>query len=415
MSGEHAVGPRDRAAVPRRAGRVRAHRRPQGPRARRRPRAPTWTSCRPPACRCTRSARSGRCSTASASTSSTRAPTNAAALDGDGRADRRARRRLRVHQPRRDRPGLRPPRRRPGLPRRAAGDRRRGRASGSSGWTRRATCWSSPPTTAATRRRPGTDHTREHVAAARALRRATAGAATTARSRTSARRCCSWLTGRDAPLARHAVSLTHQVLRLTRVRSRAARESTHRAFTGRHHPLDACWPPRLPHRRLRRTPRAARPRPRRRRPPTAKPKPTADAKPPSDTEQLDELLSTARAALEQGDAAGLPRRPRPARRSPRTSARSRRAKALPLDDVRADRRRAPRSTGDRATLRVDMAYTFDGIDTDYFKTLADDARRRRRTAGGRQRPAVGGRARAVGVHAYKARTQPHFLALAPES
>ena len=72
--------PRDRAAVPRRARRVRAHRRPQGPRAPAARRAPTWTSCSPPACPCTRSARSVRCSTASASTSSTRAPTNAAAL-----------------------------------------------------------------------------------------------------------------------------------------------------------------------------------------------------------------------------------------------------------------------------------------------------------------------------------------------
>ena len=44
----------------------------------------------------------------------------------DDRADRRARARLRLHQPRRDRPGLRPPPGRPRLPRRAAGDRRRG-------------------------------------------------------------------------------------------------------------------------------------------------------------------------------------------------------------------------------------------------------------------------------------------------
>ena len=35
---------------------------------------------------------------------------------GDGRADRHARRRVRVHQPRGDRPGLRPPRRRPRFP-----------------------------------------------------------------------------------------------------------------------------------------------------------------------------------------------------------------------------------------------------------------------------------------------------------
>ena len=73
---------------------------------------------------------------------------------GDGGADRRARRRLRVHQPRRDRPDLRAPRRRPGLARGAARRSTPRSAAGSSGWTRRATCSSSPPTTAATRRRP---------------------------------------------------------------------------------------------------------------------------------------------------------------------------------------------------------------------------------------------------------------------
>ena len=162
MSGEHAVG---RVIARPFRGEPGAFVRtdgPQGPRAPAARRAPTWRSCRPPACRSTRSARSARCSTASASTSSTRAPTNAAALGGHGRADRRARRRLRVHQPRRDRPGLRPPQRRPGLPRRAAGDRRRGGR-----WLERldpardllviTADHGCDPTT------PGTDHTREHV------------------------------------------------------------------------------------------------------------------------------------------------------------------------------------------------------------------------------------------------------------
>ena len=75
----------------------------------------------------------------------------------DHRADRRARPRLRVHQPDRDRPGLRPPPRLRRLRRGAAPDRRARRRAG---WSCCAptTCWCSPPTTAATspRRAPTT-------------------------------------------------------------------------------------------------------------------------------------------------------------------------------------------------------------------------------------------------------------------
>ena len=155
--------PRHRPAVPGQAGRVRAHRRPQGPRAPAARRAPTWRSCRRPASPSTRWARSARSSTASASTSQHKGPTNAVAMAADRGADRHARRRVRLHQPRRDRPGLRPPQRRPRLPRGAA------RRS-----TRRWETWlprldperdlliitadhGCDPTT------PGTDHTREHV------------------------------------------------------------------------------------------------------------------------------------------------------------------------------------------------------------------------------------------------------------
>ena len=81
----------------------------------------------------------------------------------DGGADRRARRRLRVHQPGRDRPGLRAPQRRPGLPRGAA---RRSTPRWGGGCERLdpvrdllviTADHGCDPTT------PGTDHTREHV------------------------------------------------------------------------------------------------------------------------------------------------------------------------------------------------------------------------------------------------------------
>ena len=65
---------RDRAAVPRRAGRLRPHEGAPRPGHRAARRAPTSRSCATTACRCTRSARSSRCSRTSASTAGTRAP-----------------------------------------------------------------------------------------------------------------------------------------------------------------------------------------------------------------------------------------------------------------------------------------------------------------------------------------------------
>ena len=89
--------------------------------------------------------------------------TNPAAIAATTRADRRARPRLRVHQPRRDRPGLRPP---PGRRRASTARCRRSTprwGSGSRGSTRERDLLvltadhGCDPTT------PGTDHTREHV------------------------------------------------------------------------------------------------------------------------------------------------------------------------------------------------------------------------------------------------------------
>ncbi len=119
-----------------------------------------------------------------------KAPTNAVGARRDVEADRRARRRVRVHQPRRDRPGLRPPRRRPRLPRRAEGDRRDGRRVARACSTPRTTCWSSPPITAATRRRPAPT-TRASTYRCWPASRTTRDVATTVRLRTSAPRPCS--------------------------------------------------------------------------------------------------------------------------------------------------------------------------------------------------------------------------------
>ena len=71
--------------------------------------------------------------------------------------------------------------------------------------------------------------------------------------------------------------------------------------------------------------------------------------------------------------------------------------------------------GDRATLRVDMAYTFDDIDTTYYKTSRMTAQK---TPEGwrisNDRPSAGTLAPWEYTR-YKARTSKHFLALAPKS
>ena len=118
------------------------------------------------------------------------------------------------------------------------------------------------------RLRPDDARHRPHArarAAARALRRATADAATTVRSRTSARRSC---TGSPAATRRFPArrSLTHKFC------VRAVMTS---ALTGTHSscphwlpsPAGPRWPPRRAVMPPVATPRAARPRPRRRRPP----------------------------------------------------------------------------------------------------------------------------------------------------
>ena len=191
--------PRDRAPVPGRAGGVRAHHRPPRLRAAAARAAPTSRSCRPRGVpvhtvgkvKQVFDERRDRPRPPGRDQRRRRSPRPRTLID---ELDERPR----VHQPRRDRPGLRPPRRRAGLPRRAAGDRRGGRRAGSSGSTPSATCWSSPPTTAATRPRRAPT-TRASTRRCSRASPATAAAATTGRSPTSAPpRCAGW-PGRDAP------------------------------------------------------------------------------------------------------------------------------------------------------------------------------------------------------------------------
>ena len=126
-------------------------------------------------------------------------PDNPTALAATTRLVRRARGGPRVRQPRRHRPALRAPPGRRGLPRGAARDRRARSPAGWRRWTPSATCSSSPPTTAATHARPGTDHTREHAPllawfAGHGGRRHDGPMADVGAS------ALRWLTGGDAPL-----------------------------------------------------------------------------------------------------------------------------------------------------------------------------------------------------------------------
>jgi hypothetical protein len=142
----------------------------------------------------------------------------------------------------------------------------------------------------------------------------------------------------------------------------------------------------------------------------SKPKPKATPA-PTDTELLNDLVASRAKALALGDvddyvatAAGAQ-----ARRDQRAA---QAAKALPLERVDMEVQ-GTEVDGDRATLRVDMIYGFEGIDTVYLKTSRMNAVK---TPEGwrinRDRPSGG--VLAPWEHTrYKARKSPHFLALAP--
>ncbi|WP_028065907.1 hypothetical protein [Solirubrobacter soli] len=147
---------------------------------------------------------------------------------------------------------------------------------------------------------------------------------------------------------------------------------------------------------------------------TTKAKPAAvKEKPKSDTEQLEHLLFERGWALEKGNTEDF--------LATSTGAQARkdkvqmaRAKALPINDVKLTAG-GTEINGDKATMRVEMRYGFDNIDTAYFKTSRMSAVK---TPQGwrisNDRPSAGMLA-PWEYTAYKARKSPHFLALAPKS
>jgi hypothetical protein len=135
--------------------------------------------------------------------------------------------------------------------------------------------------------------------------------------------------------------------------------------------------------------------------------------PPSDTDQLNDLLENRANALEVGDIRGFV-----ATATGAQVARDRRAaanaKVLPLTSVDLTAG-GTEVDGDRATMRVDMIYRFDGVDAEYLKTSRMTAKK---TESGwrisNDRPSAGMLAPWEYTR-YKARTSKHFLALAPQS
>jgi hypothetical protein len=143
-----------------------------------------------------------------------------------------------------------------------------------------------------------------------------------------------------------------------------------------------------------------------------KPKPVA-SRAPSDSEQLSNLLTERAYALEQGDVEAF-LKTSTGEQARKDKSAIERAEALPINDVQM----TPKGTeidGTRATLRVDMVYSFDGLSTHYVKTsrmTMEKTPKGWRVAN--DRPSAG--ALAPWEYAsYKARTSRHFLALAPKN
>ncbi len=143
---------------------------------------------------------------------------------------------------------------------------------------------------------------------------------------------------------------------------------------------------------------------------TTKPKPTA-TRAPDDTAQLTKLVSDRAKALELGDAESYS-----ATATGSQAAKDKRAaaaaKELPISSITMDAE-GTEITGKRATMRVNMSYSFEDIETEYFKVSKLDAVK---TPKGwkveRDEPAAGAYA-PWEYRRYTARTSEHFLALAP--
>ena len=135
-------------------------------------------------------------------------------------------------------------------------------------------------------------------------------------------------------------------------------------------------------------------------------------KPPNDNEQLKTLLLDRGAALAQGDAEDFLATSTEAQMT-KDKRQIAAVKALPLTSVDL-KARDTEISGDKATMRVEMSYSFDGIDTYYFKTSSMTLKK---TPEGwrvaNDKPTYGMLA-PWEYKNYKVRKSPHFLALAPK-
>lgn len=139
----------------------------------------------------------------------------------------------------------------------------------------------------------------------------------------------------------------------------------------------------------------------------------APTRAPDESEQLQQLLGTRAKALELADPEGYAATAVGAQRA-RDKRAATNAQTLPIASVAMNAERTE-IDGDRATLRVDMTYTFEDIDTEFVKRSRMTAVK---TPAGwriaRDRPSSG--ALAPWEHRrYRARTSRHFLALAPSN
>jgi hypothetical protein len=147
---------------------------------------------------------------------------------------------------------------------------------------------------------------------------------------------------------------------------------------------------------------------------TTKSKPTpTPTRAPTDVAQLDRLISERAKALELADPDSYSATAVGAQIA-RDKRAAGNAQELPIASVEmtAD---GTEIDGDRATMRVNMVYSFEGIDTEYVKTSRLNAIK---TPEGwriqRDRPSAGALA-PWEYRRYKARTSEHFVALAPSN
>ncbi len=135
-------------------------------------------------------------------------------------------------------------------------------------------------------------------------------------------------------------------------------------------------------------------------------------KPPSDNDQLETLLLDRGAALAQGDAEDFLATSTDAQIT-KDKRQIAAVKVLPLTSVDL-KARGTGISGDKATMRVEMSYSFDGIDTYYFKTSSMTLKK---TPKGwriaNDKPTYGMLA-PWEYKNYKVRKSPHFVALAPK-